>query len=328
MRFDVFGMCNALFDIQATVADRTLDDLGVRKGGMYLIDDRQRERVVAHISGSIVNTAAGGSGANTMSGLAMLGGSACYTSRVGEDDFGVRYREALASTGVQPNLGVGKGATGVSIILVTPDAQRTMLTYLGQSRELQPGDVAAGDIADSSCVYITGYLWDTDGQKAAVLYAMKEARRAGAKVAFSLADMFCVERNRDDFADLLRKCVNIVFANNDEARALTGAPTAAEAARALSAWCEVVAVTDGSRGSVVCKGTASVAIPVATVDVVDTTGAGDMYAAGLLYGLSRSMSIESAGSIASYCAGQVVSRMGPRLSGVDAGEIARLTSAR
>jgi sugar/nucleoside kinase (ribokinase family) len=324
MRFDVFGMCNALFDIQATVTDRVLDDLGVRKGGMHLIEDRQREKVVLRIAGSIVNTAAGGSGANTMSGLAMLGGRACYTSRVGDDEFGVRYREGLASMGVKPNLGVGDGATGVSIILVTPDAQRTMLTYLGQSRNLQPEDIVEADIAESACVYITGYLWDMDGQKAAVMRAIQGAKRVGAKVAFSLADMFCVERNRDDFADMLRKCVDIVFANSDEARALTGAPTASEAARALSAWCTVVAVTDGSRGSIIRNGTMSASIPACDVNVVDTTGAGDMYAAGLLYGLSRSLSIESAGRIASYCAGQVVSRMGPRLERVDSSEIDKM----
>jgi sugar/nucleoside kinase (ribokinase family) len=324
MRFDVFGMCNALFDIQATVDDAFLDEIGVAKGGMYLIDDAQRERAVARIAGSIVNTAAGGSGANTMSGLALLGGAACYTSRVGPDDFGVRYRDGLASLGVQPNLAVGQGATGVSIILVTPDAQRTMLTYLGQSRDLHREDVVAADIASSACVYITGYLWDTEGQKDAVLYAMHEAKHAGVRVAFSLADPFCVERNRVDFLWLLREQVDIVFANADEAQALTGAGSAEDAARALGEWCSVVAVTDGACGSVVCSAGESIRIPVCKVEVVDTTGAGDMYAAGMLYGLSRSLSLEAMGRIASYCAGRVVAQMGPRLGSVDATEIGRL----
>ena len=141
MSYDVFSMCNALYDIQAEVQDSVLAELGLEKGSMMLLDEAQQQAIVPRIYTHIVNTESGGSGANTMFGVALLGGTACYTSRVGNDEHGQLYREGLAGKGVKPNLGAGEGATGISLILVTPDAQRTMLTYLGRSRELQPEDV-------------------------------------------------------------------------------------------------------------------------------------------------------------------------------------------
>jgi sugar/nucleoside kinase (ribokinase family) len=218
-------MCNALFDLQAEVRDETLADLELSKGTMSLIGEDEQKAIVPRIYTHIVNTEAGGSGANTMIGIAQLGGTACYTSRVGNDEHGTMYRDGLAAQGVQPNLGMTNGTTGISLILVTPDAERTMCTFLGLSRELTRDDVNVEDLRASKYLYVTGYLWDMENQKEAVLHAMREANRAGVKVALSLSDPFCVHRHKDDFLRLLKEHVDVIFANEDEALALTDAPT-------------------------------------------------------------------------------------------------------
>lgn len=329
-RFDVFGMCNALFDIQAEVSDDTLTDLRLDKGGMMLISHEEQRAIVPNIYDKLVHTEAGGSGANTVIGVALLGGTACYTSRVGQDEHGRMYREGLAAQGIQPNLGAGEGDTGISLILVTPDTQRTMCTYLGMAQDLQPADVNIADIEASRYLYVTGYLWDTENQKEAVLRAMDAAKKAGdVKIAFSLSDPFCVGRHKDDFRRLLGEYVDVVFANEQEAIGLTDAADADAAARALSTLCRggngLAAVTKDRDGSLLFEGKEMHHIPVYPVTAVDTTGAGDMYAAGLLYGLTQDMSLPVAGRIASYSAAQVVAKLGPRLPSIDPEAIAVIT---
>ncbi len=323
-RFDVFGMCNALFDIQAEVRDDVLSELGLPKGAMLLLEEEQQRQIVPRIYTHIVNTEAGGSGANTMIGLALLGGQACYTSRVGGDEHGALYRQGLTQQGVQPNLGVGEGNTGISLILVTPDAQRTMCTYLGRSRELRREDVNVEDLRASRYLYITGYLWDTENQKEAVLYAMREANRAGVKVALSLSDPFCVDRHKDDFRRLLREHVDVLFGNCQEAQALTDTDNPKDAVRALAGHSDIAVVTVDEKGSLIQQGDDLYEIPVYPVTAVDTTGAGDMYAAGLLYGLTRGLPLDVTGRIASYAAAQVVAKLGPRLESIDDAMIAQI----
>ena len=323
-RFDVFGMCNALFDIQAEVDDDVLGELKLPKGTMMLLSEEEQRAIVPRVYTHIVNTEAGGSGANTMIGLALLGATACYTSRVGDDEHGQMYRDGLAQQGVRPNLGVGTGETGISLILITPDAQRTMGTFLGRSRDLRPEDVNLEDLRASRYLYVTGYLWDTDNQKEAVLHAMREANRAGVKVALSLSDPFCVGRHKDDFLRLLRAHVDVVFANREEAQALTDTDTPEAAAGALAGYADVAVVTLDADGSILRRGAEVHRIGAFPVHAVDTTGAGDMYAAGLLYGLARGLPLDVTGRIASYAAAQVVAKLGPRLERLDADEIARL----
>jgi sugar/nucleoside kinase (ribokinase family) len=318
MSFDVFGMCNALYDIQAEVHDDVLAELGLEKGSMVLLSEEQQQAIVPRIYTHIVHTESGGSGANTTFGVALLGGTACYTSRVGDDEHAELYRQGLAGRGVKPNLGVGAGPTGVSLILVTPDAQRTMCTYLGRSRELTAADVNVEDLRASKYLYVTGYLWDTENQKEAVLRAMEEANRAGVKVAFSLSDSFCVDRHKDDFRRLLEKHVDLLFGNWHEAQALTDTTTPEDALRVLSENSETAVVTLDERGSLIRTGGQTYSIPVFPVKAVDTTGAGDMFAAGILYGLTHSLSVEATGRTAAYAAAQVVAKMGPRLEGLDA----------
>ena len=317
-RFDVFGMCNALYDLQAEIQDEVLRELSLSKGSMTLISEEEQRDIVPRVYNALVNTAAGGSGANTMIGIAQLGGKTCFTSRVGDDEHGRLYRDGLERQGVRPNLGKGDGDTGVSLILVSPDAQRTMCTFLGQSRELQADDVNLDDLRDSSYLYVTGYLWDTDNQKEAVLYAMQAAKAAGVKVAFSLSDPFCVGRHHDDFVRLLADHVDVVFANAEEAEHLTGIADPVAAARDMAKRAGGIAVvTQDSRGSLIVTESETHQIPAFPVTAVDTTGAGDMYAGGVLYGLTRNLPLPVAGRIGAYTAAQVVAQMGPRLAAID-----------
>lgn len=317
MSFHVFGMCNALYDLQAEVDDSTLTEIGFAKGGMFLIDEETQRGIVSKIYNRIVHSEAGGSGANTMLGVALLGGKTVYTSRVGPDEHGELYRTSLASKGVRPILGVGNGDTGISLILITPDAQRTMLTFLGEARGLTAADVDEGALQQSQYLYVTGYLWDTENQKEAVLKAMRVANERGVKVVLSLSDPFCVDRHKQDFLELLRRHVDVVFGNREEAQRLTDCDDAHDAAEALGSYCAVAAVTMEEHGSLIYTGSEMHEVPAFPVQAVDTTGAGDMYAAGLLYGLTHGYDPATAGRIGSYGAAQVVAKLGPRLDRLD-----------
>lgn len=316
MGFDAFGMCNALIDLQTKVEDSLIERLGLQKGGMFLIDEQQRCILMEHLADRVVHSEAGGSGANTMIGVALLGGSACYTSKVANDEHGALYRSSLSDKGVKPNLAIGEGGTGVSFILLTPDAQRTMCTYLGVSQQLRPDEVNIDDLRQSRYLYITGYMWDTESQKQAVLHAMREANRAGVRVAFSLSDIFCVRRHKADFQRLLEQHVDVLIGNSAEAQELSGADNPYGSARLLAQYCEVAVVTMDSRGALIRHKNTVYHIPALHVQAVDATGAGDMFAAGLLYGLCTGQSLEVAGRIGAYCAGQVVAKMGARLDSI------------
>jgi sugar/nucleoside kinase (ribokinase family) len=316
MRFDVFGMCNALVDLEARVEEAVLEQFRLQKGGMFLIDEAQRQTLVQQLSGQIIHSEAGGSGANTMIGVALLGGTACYTSKVADDEHGAIYRRSLSEKGVKPNLAIGEGNTGVSFILLTPDAQRTMCTYLGASQQLHPDEVNIDDLRQSRYLYITGYMWDTETQKQSVLHAMQEANRAGVRVAFSLSDIFCVRRHKADFQHLLEQHVDVLIGNAAEAQELTDASSPQDAARRLAEYCDVAVVTMDSRGALIQQGSTVYEISAFRVQAVDATGAGDMYAAGLLYGLCQSWELEAAGRLAAYTAAQVVTKLGARLDSI------------
>lgn len=326
MSYDVFGMCNALYDIQAEIPDTLLDELGFHKGGMFLIEEEQQRAVVTKIYEHIVNAAPGGSGANTMIGLSLLGSKACYTGKVGDDEHGTLYVDGLKAQQVGYPLNFGTGETGISVILITPDAQRTMLTFLGASRTLGPDDVNLEALRASKYLYVTAYLWDTDNQKEAVLLAMQEAKKAGVKVALSLSDPFCVHRHKEDLLKLIHEHVDCLLGNHEEAQALMDTDSPYEAIKAMAPYCDIAAVTMSSEGSLLRHGNAIYEIPSFKVNPVDTTGAGDMYAAGLLYGLTQGLPLEATGKIASFTSAQVVAKLGPRLEELDSEAIARLSA--
>jgi len=317
MGFDVFGMCNALVDLQAQADEALLMQLGLEKGGMFLIDEAQRQELLQRLSGRVIHSEAGGSGANTMIGVALLGGTACYTSKVADDEHGAIYRRSLSDKGVKSNLAVGAGSTGVSFILLTPDAQRTMCTYLGASQQLHPDEVNIDDLRQSRYLYITGYMWDTETQKQSVLHAMHEANRAGVRVAFSLSDIFCVRRHKADFQHLLEQHVDVLIGNAAEVQELSDTDNPHDAASRLAEYCDVAVVTMDSRGALIRQGSTAYEIPAFRVQAVDATGAGDMYAAGLLYGLCRGWALDVAGRLAAYTAAQVVTKLGARLDSIE-----------
>ena len=326
MTYDVFVMCNPLYDLIAEIPDSTLDEIGVQKGGMFLIDSDQQKALVGKVSQSIVKAAPGGSGANTAIGVGQLGGKACYTGKVAKDDHGALYSDALLATGVDYPVPLGEGVTGISVILITPDTERTMCTFLGICRELGPDDVNLEALRNSKYLYVTGFLWDTDTQKAAVLHAMREAKKAGVKVAMSLSDSFCVSRHKSDFIEISKESVDLLIGNQDEAMMLTDTENAQDAIKAMSHWVDSAAVTIGAKGSVLWDGAKLYEIPATPVTPVDANGAGDSYAAGLLFGLTNDLGWEKAGRLGAYTAGQVVSQLGPRLERLDRDQVEKIIS--
>lgn len=312
MRLDVFAMCNALFDLQVEADYALIEELGLTPGGMHLLEADQHSELVARIGSKIINQAAGGSGANTSIGVAHLGGTACFTSKVGRDAFGPAYIRSLEQAGVQSGVVTGEGATGLCVVLITPDKERTMCTYLGEGRNVTAEDIRVDMLRDSGTLYVTGYLWDTDSQKEAVLAAMHAARAADVPVAMSLADTFCVTRHGEDFRRLLDESVSIVFGNEDEAKLLAGAETAEEAAAYLGSGHRTAFVTLGRHGALTAREGVIEHIPARSVPLVDTTGAGDAFAAGTLYGLATGQPPIAAARMGSALAAEVVSHLGPR----------------
>lgn len=321
MSYDVFGMCNPLYDIQAEISDALLTETGFAKGGMFLIDAEQQKQLISHIYQHVVNSESGGSGANTMIGVALLGGKACYTGKIGNDEHGALYASKLREKGVTLCSTAGNGTTGICVVLITPDTERTLCTYLGICRELGPEDVDEEALRHSKYLYVTGYLWDTESQKAAVLKAMQRAQHFGVKVALSLSDPFCVNRHRADFEQIAGEYVDLLIGNHEEMQVLTGASTPEEAMLATSDLTDMAAVTVGAQGSLLRDGETIHVVPPVKIQPVDTTGAGDMYAAGLLYGLTQGMPLQRTGRIAGYVAAKVVAKLGPRLDSLDTEEL-------
>ncbi len=260
--------------------------------------------------------ASGGSAANTAVGIAALGGRACFVGMVADDALGRAFARDIRARGVAfatPAAAAGP-ATGRSLVLVTPDGERSMSTYLGAAAHLIGDDLDPADVAAASALYLEGYLWDAPGGPALFEAARRAARRASRDVAMTLSDPLCVERHRDAFLSFIRSGVDIVFANEEEAAALYRTGSLAATARAMAGDVRLAVLTRGEKGCLIARGSERIAIEAtaAPVDVVDTTGAGDLHAAGFLYGWTQGTSLERAGRIAAICAGEVVCHTGAR----------------
>ena len=310
---DVVGIGNAIVDVLSHSEDDFLAARGLAKGAMILIDEPGADALYADTGPGI--ECSGGSAANTVSGVAALGGRAGFVGKVKDDQLGQVFRHDLQAQGVAfttPAAADGP-STARCLILVTPDAQRTMNTYLGACIELGPEDVDADLIAGARITYLEGYLWDPSGAKAAFRKAMKLAHAAGAKVALTLSDSFCVDRWRLEFRDLVAHHVDILFANEAEIISLYEAADFDAALQACRGDCEVVVLTRSARGSVVLAGDEVHVIDAEPVaEVVDTTGAGDLYAAGFLHGLTTGRALHDCGRIGAICAAEVISHVGAR----------------
>ncbi|MDX1483870.1 MAG: adenosine kinase [Alphaproteobacteria bacterium] len=311
--FDVVGIGNAIVDVIAHADDDFLSRNGLNKGTMTLIDARQAEALYARMGPGIESS--GGSAANTIAGLAMLGGRAAFVGKVRNDQLGGIFRHDINALGVSFDCSAADQGppTARCLIFVTPDAQRTMQTFLGASAELGPDDVDAETIAAGAVTYLEGYLWDPPPAKSAFQKAAKIAHEAGNMVALSLSDPFCVDRHRLDFLDLVESHVDILFANEAEITSLYQVDDFDEALQHVRGHCQVAALTRSEKGSVIISGDEVHVIDAEPVpEVVDSTGAGDLYAAGFLYGLTRGRGLHECGRLGAVCAAEIIGHYGAR----------------
>jgi sugar/nucleoside kinase (ribokinase family) len=310
---DVVGIGNAIVDVLANADDELLIKQGMIKGAMTLIDAARAEALYSVMGAAI--EVSGGSGANTIAGLASLGGRGGFMGKIGNDQLGGIFRHDIQANGVVFETASAKSDTPTArcLIFVTPDAQRTLNTYLGACIEFGPEDVDATLVAHSKVTYLEGYLWDPPAAKAAFLKAAKVARDAGRKVALSLSDAFCVERHRAEFRELLSQHVDILFANEAEICSLWQVDNFDAALQATRGKCEIAALTRSARGSVILAGQDVHIVDAARVtQVVDTTGAGDLYAAGFLYGLTGGREPYDCGRIGAIAAAEIIGHYGAR----------------
>ena len=316
-KFDVYGVCNPLIDLLSHIPDSFLKKRGIEKNIMHLISlEEQQELLLALTAEELsVEFAAGGSGANSMIGIAQLGGRTAFSGKIGRDEHGRIYREKLEDLGVSACLSEGEGSTGSSLVLVSDDGCRTMNTYLGMSQELQTPDIDPKVIEASKYLYLTGYLWDTDLQKKAVRTALDEAKRVETKVALSLSDPFCVTRHKEDFKSLLQGYVSMVFSNQEEAFTMLDTKVTQEAVDIMSKWTETVVLTLGANGAIISHLGETYYIDPLPISVEDTTGAGDAFAAGFLFGMTHEFSPLESGRIGAALAGAVIEQTGSRFQG-------------
>ena len=311
-QYDVAGLGNAIVDVIAPADDEFLLRHNIAKGVMTLIDDFR----AAQLYGALPEPQeiAGGSAANTMAGLASLGGKGLFVGKIKADRRGESFAASLKDLGVHYTTQMAKDGppSACCLIVVTPDGHRSMNTYLGASREMAPSDIDESEIAAAQVLYVEGYLWDAPEAKAAINKAIAAAKGAGRKVAFTLSDPFCVARWRDEFRALMRD-VDILFANEEEAKALFETEDFDSVLQATRDWPGIAALTRSEKGCVIARGDEVHVIDAVPVNrVVDTTGAGDQFAAGFLYGITHGKGLAQSGRLGSLAAAEVISHYGAR----------------
>jgi sugar/nucleoside kinase (ribokinase family) len=311
--FDVLGIGNAIVDVLTKADDAFLSQHGLVKGSMMLIDEARADTLYAAMGPGV--EISGGSCGNTMAGVASFGGKGAYIGKVRDDQLGAVFGHDLRATGVsfETASATTGPATARCLILVTPDAQRTMNTYLGACTGLGPNDIDTARVGAAQVTYVEGYLWDAPAAKQAVLKAFDAAHAAGRKVSITLSDSFCVHRYRDEFRDLVRNKVDILFGNEAEIKALYEVETFEQALEAVRKDAKIAALTRSEKGSVVVKGSETYEVAAAPVaKVVDTTGAGDLYAAGFLFGFTHGKPLAECARLGGIAAAEVISHVGAR----------------
>lgn len=310
---DVVCIGNAIVDVISHADDAFLEQHDMVKGSMQLIDADVALSLYDAMPPAI--EASGGSAANTAAGLASFGGAVGFVGKVADDQLGQVFAHDIRAAGVEyrPLAPPADHATARCLILVTPDAQRTMNTFLGVSALISPADVDVDLVERAKVVYCEGYLWDLPDAKAALLAGMEAARGSGGKVAFTLSDSFCVDRHRAEFVDLAENHIDILFGNEAEICSLYETDSFEEAAERVAGHCEIACLTRSEKGSVIITADgARISVPASPVELVDTTGAGDLYASGFLYGFTNGLDLEASGRLASLAAAEVISHLGAR----------------
>ncbi|MCA9152344.1 MAG: adenosine kinase [Planctomycetales bacterium] len=315
-QIDVFGVGNAMVDILAMVTDDFVREHAINRGTMTLVDAEKQGALLQDLERHDLQMQSGGSAANTMIAIAQSGGTGFYSGKVSRDTNGEFYRQDMLESGIHfdvhpaPETGA---PTGTCLVLTTPDAERTMCTHLGISTELSPSDIDLDRLARCKYAYIEGYLWDPPQPRAASTAVMEAAKRLDVKVSLTYSDPFLMERFGDDFRRVTAEFCDIIFCNADEAKHLTGAADLDGAARKLSEWVELAFITDGPNGCRVVQGGHSELVAGYSVQAIDTVGAGDAFAGGVLYGLSRGYEPQRAARWGNYLASRVVTHQGARL---------------
>ena len=313
-KFDITGIGNAIVDVIVNVEDKYLEDQDIRKGMMSLVDLKTIENISDTIE--IKTTVSGGSVANSIVALAQNGMNTAFIGKVSNDEIGSKFIDGLKSENVTfaCKAQSDDSKSGRCIVMVTPDAQRTMSTYLGISQKLNSGDINQDVIKNSSITYLEGYLWDLDDAQVAIKHATDYAKSSGNLVAFSVSDVFCIERFRDSFRSMIDSNVDIVFANKEEIKSLYENDNIEEITKILSQQERIYAITMGEEGALIIKGNETYKIEAQKIEnLVDTTGAGDLFAAGFLEHFIKNESLESCGSRGVEMASRVIQQYGARL---------------
>ena len=310
---DVVGIGNAIVDVLTTTDDSFLERLSFEKGSMTLIDENKAKELYNLTTNRIQRS--GGSVANSLACVAQLGGKAAFIGRVKNDNLGKIFTEEISRTGTIFNTPPSSDgpSTAQCLIFVTPDAQRTMCTYLGASVLLNTNDIDLSAVKEAKILYLEGYLWDNSAAKNAFIKAAEIAKNAGRKVALSLSDSFCVSRHRESFIELVEDYIDILLANEDEITSLYKTSNINLAIEKLKKKCELAAITRGEHGSIlISNGNEKIIDPFILDKAIDTTGAGDLYAGGFLKGIADGLNPVISAKIGSICAGQIVTQLGSR----------------
>lgn len=314
-KIQVYGIGNPLIDAIVDCCDEELESFALKKGTMNLVEPSRVEELLSLLKQREFSYSSGGSCPNTMIAMSGLGTKTAFSGALGSDELGKRYEQQLIDHQVVSCVSTHPGSTGTSLIMVTPDAERTMNTHLGVCGSFGIPHVHFDKIEDAEYFYFTGYMWDRESQKEAIKKALIHARESNTKVVFDAADPLVVERNRDDFLFLLKNHVDIAFANRKEGELLFGSSEPEESAQALSRLVQLGVIKDGSSGSLIVTGDGEISRieAIKAEKVVDTTGAGDIYAAGFLHALCSGLSPLEAGKIASFTATRIIGQTGARL---------------
>ena len=312
-KIDLVGIGNAIVDIVSNIDDEFLTRNLLKKGSMNLINLQDSSNILNDCN--IIKRVSGGSAANTVVSLANLGNNVEFIGRIKDDEFGNFFSKDIKESGATFNSKYveTRESSAHSVILITPDAQRTMCTYLGASTEFEPDDINYESIKLSKYLYLEGYLWDSELAKKAFIKAAKIAKESKTKIILSLSDAFCVDRHRESFLDLINDFVDILFCNEEEVKSLFKINDLEKCKIKIKSLCELTAITLGEKGSlIVNKNKTELIKPFLFGKAIDTTGAGDIFAGGFIHGLINNLSLNDCGQIGSICAGQIVTQIGSR----------------
>ncbi|MBD2480716.1 adenosine kinase [Planktothrix sp. FACHB-1365] len=315
--FNVFGVGNALLDILALVEDNFIQTHDLNRGSMTLMDTIKQGKLLQQLESHPLELRCGGSAANTMMAIAQSGGTGIYSGKVSADTNGEFYQQDMVAAGIQFEIepaDTTQGPTGTCLVLTTPDAERTMCTNLGVSTTLSVTDINVDHLSQCQYSYIEGYLWDAAQPRKASIETMEQSKRLGVKVAFTFSDMFLVERFGDDFRSVLAEYCDVLFCNADEVRHFCGNEDLEVCARQLGEKVNLVFITNSNKGCLVVENQSLIPVPGFPVKPVDTVGAGDAFAGGVLYGLTNGLTTPQAARWGNYLGSQIVQIHGPRLS--------------